>query len=112
MSKASNAIAIGSLSALSALVMAGCAIEEQETVTADCVDTSTRTNGGSYLPVDDRWCDGGSHGGYIYVYGGTYSGGYVRGGTTVRPGNVGISTRSGRVVVRGGFGGRGGGGGG
>lgn len=111
MSKASKAIATGSMTALSALVMAGCAIDE-ETVTADCVDTSTRTADGSYRPVDDRWCDGGSHRGYTYVYGGTYSGGYVRGGTTVRPDNVGITTRSGRVVVRGGFGGRGGGGGG
>lgn len=111
MHKRSASVTIGALSALSALVMTACTAEG-ETVTADYVDTSNRAADGAYQVVDDRYCDGGSHVSYVYVYGGSYSGGYVRGGTTVRPSSVGISTRTGKVIVRGGFGSRGKGGGG
>ncbi|MFG3438364.1 hypothetical protein ACGF0J_14065 [Nonomuraea sp. NPDC047897] len=110
--KRSGSVAIGALAALSALVMAGCASTE-ETVTADCVDTTTIAADGSYQTVDDRFCDGGSHASYVYVYGGSYSGGRVHGATTIRPKDVGINTRSGKTIVRSGFGssGKGGGGG-
>ncbi|MEU7911356.1 hypothetical protein [Microbispora bryophytorum] len=115
--KSSDEIALGALGVLAAVVIGAVVVatdsdEEDQAVTADCVDTSTIADDGSYQAVDDRFCDGGSHASYVYVYGGNYSGGRVRGGSTTRPGNVGINTRSGRVVVRGGFGGRAGGGGG
>lgn len=110
MRKRSSSVTVGALSALSALVMTACT-SKGETVTADCVDTTSIADS-AYRVVDDRFCDGGSHSAFVYVYGGSYSGGYVRGGTTLRPSNVGITTRSGKVIVRGGFGsgGRGGGG--
>ncbi|GAA5046355.1 hypothetical protein HNP84_010293 [Thermocatellispora tengchongensis] len=113
----SDAVFVGSVATVSALVIGAAVVaainnDEQETITADCVDTSSVAPDGSYQPVDDRFCDGGSHSGYVWVYGGSSSGGRIRGGSTIRPGDVGITSRSGRVIVRGGFGGRGSGGGG
>ncbi|MEV0379769.1 hypothetical protein [Nonomuraea sp. NPDC050643] len=113
----SEAITIGALTAVATLIVGvavavGLADDDEEIVTADCVDTTSIATDGSYRAVDERFCDGGSHVGYTYVYGGSYSGGRVRGATTVRPSNVGISSRSGKVIVRGGFGFNGKGGGG
>ncbi|MFC4114141.1 hypothetical protein [Nonomuraea zeae] len=93
---------------IAALVMTACGAPD---VTADCVDRSKTLSGG-YKAVDDRYCNGGSHATYTWLYGGNYSGGYVRGGTTVRPSDTGIKTRTGTVIQRGGFGSRWSGGGG
>lgn len=106
--KRSKAVHVGALVAVAALVTA-CGLGEE--VTADCVERVTQPDGAHRI-VDDRYCDGGSHGAYVYVYGGDSAGRYVRGGTTVRPGDARITTRSGKVISRGGFGGRGGTGGG
>ncbi|WP_440063833.1 hypothetical protein [Streptosporangium sp. OZ121] len=128
MRKRSNAVTLGALTALSAMVIAGCAIEgevvsadcldaydcavtAEEEVTADCVDIYSLAEDGSYQQFEDRYCEGGSHHGYTYVYGGSSSGGRIHGATSIRPSNVKITSRAGRVIVSGGFGGRGGGGG-
>ncbi|WP_433434545.1 hypothetical protein [Nonomuraea sp. CA-141351] len=93
---------------MSALVLTGCA----DDVTADCVIAGPDGTG-AYQIVDDHYCDGGSHASYFWYYGGTASNGHVRGGTTVRPQNVNITSRSGKYITRGGFGfSKGGGGGG
>lgn len=102
MSKSSRGISLGAMTALSAVVMAGCAND----VTADCVDTRSRD--GAYRVMDDRFCEGNSHSSYRYVYGGSHANGWIRGGTFNKPPDTDITTRSGRVVQRGGFGGRGG----
>ncbi|MEV4563933.1 hypothetical protein AB0K12_09195 [Nonomuraea sp. NPDC049419] len=78
--------------------------------------TSTSSDG-SYQVVDDSYCDddsrssatgghhyGGSHGAYIWYYGGHRVGTRVRGGTTLKPSDVNISSRSGKSIQRGGFG--------
>ncbi|GGK90579.1 hypothetical protein Ppa06_57790 [Planomonospora parontospora subsp. parontospora] len=106
--KSSSVIQVTGLATLSALVLAACTVEE--TVVSDCVETASRAPDGSYRVVDDRYCEGGSHHGYSHYYGGSSAGGRVHSGTTVRPGNVTITTRSGTVISRGGFGGRGTGG--
>ncbi|WP_285775723.1 hypothetical protein [Microtetraspora sp. NBRC 13810] len=71
---------------------------------------------GTYRVVDDEYCDDddgrsyyGSHGAYRWYYGGVHSGGGARvgGGTTLRPSDVNITSRTGKVVQRGGFGGHG-----
>ncbi|WP_432864937.1 hypothetical protein [Microbispora rosea] len=112
--KSSTAIKLGTLGVLSVLVVGFCAAQDDyEEVGADCVDTSTLNPDGSYLVVDDDLCDDdggsgshyyGSHGAYRWYYGGIRNGGRVYHGTTVRPADAHISTRSGRVVQRGGFG--------
>lgn len=110
--KSSTAIKLGTLGVLSALVVGSCAAQNgYEEVDADCVDTSTLSSDGSYLVVDDFYCDDdddgdyyGSHGAYRWYYGGRRVGNRVRSGTTIRPADVRITTRSGRVVQRGGFG--------
>ncbi|MFC4112159.1 hypothetical protein [Nonomuraea zeae] len=75
---------------------------------------------GSYQVVDDAYCDddngsgtsrhyyssGYSRGAYMWYYGGTRSGDRVRGGTTYRPSDVNISSRTGKDIQRGGFGNR------
>lgn len=110
-SKSSTAIKLGTLGVLSMLVVGFCAAQDDyEEVGADCVDTSTRNPDGSYVVVDDDYCDDdgshyyGSHGAYRWYYGGSRVGGRVYNGTTVRPADAQITTRSGRVVQRGGFG--------
>jgi hypothetical protein len=117
-SKASTAIKLGTLGVLSALLVGFCAAQEQdryEEVGADCVDMSSRQPDESYAVVDDDYCDEdhyhGSHGAYRWYYGGTRNGGRVSYGTTVKPADAQITTRSGRVVQRGGFGFHSGGGG-
>ncbi|MEU7912083.1 hypothetical protein [Microbispora bryophytorum] len=118
--KSSTVIKLGTLGVLSVLVVGFCAAQDDyEEVGADCVDTSTLNPDGSYVVVDDDHCDDdggsshyyGSHGAYRWYYGGTRNGGRVYRGTTVRPADTQITTRSGRVVQRGGFGFHSGGGG-
>lgn len=103
--KRSNTVTVGALATLSAMVMAGCTGED---VTADCVVQSVN---GDKVIVNDDYCgngqSSGGHGAYYYVYGGNSSGGKSIGGTTVRPADTNISTRTGTVISRGGFGGRG-----
>ncbi|MER6948150.1 hypothetical protein ABT294_29365 [Nonomuraea sp. NPDC000554] len=111
---ASKVVVLTGVGIVSLLVVGPCAAHEE--VGADCVDlASSRLLDGSYLVVDDDNCDdpryGGSHGAYDWYYGGTRIGPRVARGTAVRPADVMIVSRSGTVIQRGGFGGRGSGGG-
>ncbi|WP_342774964.1 hypothetical protein, partial [Nonomuraea longispora] len=116
---ASKAVPLTILGVLSVMLVGYCAAvqDDDEEVTADCV---MQLDDGSYQIVDDDHCDdddggthyyGGSRGAYLWYYGGTRVGNRVRGGTTYRPSNVDINTRSGKSIQRGGFGSRWGGGG-
>ncbi|MEZ0076612.1 hypothetical protein [Planotetraspora sp. GP83] len=115
--KSSTAIKLGTLGVLSTLVVGFCAAQDNyEEVGADCVDMSSRRPDGSYTVVDDDFCDDdhhyhGSRGAYGWYYGGSHSGGRVSRGSTIRPADTEITTRSGRVIQRGGFGFHSGGGG-
>ncbi|RCG25448.1 hypothetical protein DQ384_31815 [Sphaerisporangium album] len=115
-----SAITLGTMGVLSTLFVGFCAAQDAYAprVAADCVDLDSRQPDGSYLGVNDRYCDDdggssgssgyrGSHGAYGWYYGGVWQAGRIRGGTTIRPSNAHISTRSGSVIQRGGFGGRG-----
>lgn len=120
--KSSTAIKLGTLGVLSVLIVGACATaNDYEEVDADCVDTTTYDADASYVVVDDYYCDDdddgggssnysgsngytGSHGAYRWYYGGNRVGNRVRNGTTIRPARAHITTRSGRVVQRGGFG--------
>ncbi|MFI6909697.1 hypothetical protein ACIBKY_51140 [Nonomuraea sp. NPDC050394] len=104
--RSTGVIALGAVGAVAAVV--ALATQEHEVV-ADCVRAVQQPDG-SYAVVDDQFCEGGSHHGYVYVYGGNSSGGYVRGATSVRPADTTIVTRSGKTITRSGFGGRGSGG--
>ncbi|MEU8270259.1 hypothetical protein AB0B89_24275 [Sphaerisporangium sp. NPDC049002] len=115
----SSAIVLGTMGLLSTLVIGFCAAQgtSADQVTADCVDLGSRQPDGSYQVVDDDRCDDdhggsyhGSHGAYGWYYGGSRAAGRVLRGTTVRPSDAHISARSGTVIQRGGFGGRGSGG--
>jgi hypothetical protein len=109
--KASKAIPLTILGVLSVMLVGYCAVtQDDDDVTADCVQQLTD---GTYEVVDDDNCDddngrttfyGGSHGAYLWYYGGTRIGNRLRGGTTVRPSNVNISSRTGKSIQRGGFG--------
>ncbi|GII87141.1 hypothetical protein Ssi03_51310 [Sphaerisporangium siamense] len=113
---ASTAITLGTMGVLSTLLVGFCAAQDTfaKRTTADCVDLADRQPDGTYRTVDDDLCDDdghsggyhGSHGAYGWYYGGTARAGRVGGGTTVRPANARIDTRSGTVLQRGGFGGR------
>jgi hypothetical protein len=82
------------------------------------VSTSQPPADGTYQVVDDDYCDGGSNstghyyssggsrGAYLWYYGGTRYGNRVSGGTTYRPSDVNISSRTGKEIQRGGFGNR------
>ncbi|WP_174552417.1 hypothetical protein [Microtetraspora niveoalba] len=114
----STAVKLGAIGVLSALVVGFCAAQDRyEEVGADCVDMSSQNPDGSYVVVDDDYCDEGSghyrgsHGAYGWYYGGNRVGNRVRQGTTLKPADAQITTRSGRVVQRGGFGFHSGGGG-
>ncbi|MDA2808852.1 hypothetical protein [Nocardiopsis suaedae] len=110
--KSSATVFVSALSALS-LAVAGCG--SPDTVTARCVDKDRRSDG-SYRVVDEDRCDddsssssgGARTGGYFFYYGGTAGSGRVSGGTTTRPSDARVVTESGRVIQRGGMGGRGG----
>ncbi|GAA0364262.1 hypothetical protein GCM10009530_12450 [Microbispora corallina] len=116
-SKSSTAIKLGTLGVLSTLVVGFCAAQNRyDEVGADCVDLSNRQPDGSYPVVPDDYCDDdhhyhGSHGAYGWYYGGTRTGGRVWRGTTVKPADAHITSRTGRVIQRGGFGFHSGGGG-
>jgi hypothetical protein len=105
--KSSRDITLAAVGTVAALVLAACSAPD---VTADCVQRQPVGDG--YKVVDDRYCNGGSHSTYMWYYGGNYSSGYVRGGSAVRPADVGITTRTGTTIQRGGFGSGGSGGGG
>ncbi len=108
--KSSTVVKLGAVGVLSILVVGFCAAQRTQKVNADCVDTSRPLPDGSYAVVDDDHCDDssyryhGSHGAYRWYYGGSRNGGRVRGGTTAKPADAQITTRSGRVIQRGGFG--------
>ncbi|MFI6296780.1 hypothetical protein ACIBEJ_34685 [Nonomuraea sp. NPDC050790] len=99
--KASKTIVVATALVALSLSLAACG-DDSESVTADCV---VKQADGSHKAVDDDLCDrSGGHGSsFVWIYGGTSSGGYIRGGTTTRPANTNISTRSGKTIV-GGFG--------
>jgi hypothetical protein len=90
------------------------ATQNDDEVTADCVDMNNQFDDGSYQVVDEDLCDedddgnshyyGGSRGAYLWYYGGTRIGSRVRAGTSYRPSDVGIKSRAGREIQRGGFG--------
>ncbi|GII91804.1 hypothetical protein [Sinosporangium siamense] len=117
--KASIAVAVTGVSVIS-LVIVGFATadDEEREVNADCVDWDDYNPDGSYLVVDDDHCeddDGNTYirtyGSYYWYYGGRHVNGRVMSGSTVKPSDVRIVSRSGTVIQRGGFGGRGSGGG-
>jgi hypothetical protein len=105
----SGMVRLSAVSLLS-LSLVGCSSRSQ---TAYCVDGWAPV-GSSYRVVPDYFCDnGGSYGRYYWYYGGRYrSGGYVSGGSTVRPRRgTRIVSHGGRVISggshgtsRGGFG--------
>ncbi|MDH2424841.1 hypothetical protein [Sphaerisporangium sp. TRM90804] len=109
MPKASGAVTLLALGALSIAMVTACSDDEPQ-VTADC---AVKQADGSYKAVDDRHCNsggGGSSGGgaFIWMYGSTRAAdGRLTGGTITRPAAGNIATRSG-TVIRGGFGGHGG----
>ncbi|MBB2913237.1 hypothetical protein FHS43_004535 [Streptosporangium becharense] len=120
--KASTVITLTSMGVVTLLLVGYCAAQgDYEEVGAECVDLSSPQPDGTYLIVDEDYCDddhgsghssghgyySGSRGAYGWYYGGTRSGNHVRSGTTVRPSDVKIVTGKGTVIQRGGFGGRG-----
>ena len=97
----SRAVKVGMVGSLS-LTLVACS----STTTADCVDSRARSGAG-YRVVPDYSCDrGGSFGRYFWYYGGRRSGGFVAGGSTIRPKGATVKSRSGKTLSRGGFGGR------
>ncbi len=93
----SGAVRLSAVSLLS-LSLVGCSSRSE---TAYCVDGWAPV-GSSYRVVPDYFCDnGGSYGRYYWYYGGSYSSGYVRHGTTIRPRGTRIVSRGGRVISRG-----------
>src|SRR5688572_2592051 len=92
----SRSVSIAAVGVLS-LALAACT-DEGQVVTADCVVTEAD---GTYRPVDDDVCDndGGSHGSAIWLYGGSLSNGRITGGSSVKPPQSNINTRSGTVVT-------------
>ncbi|GAA1007203.1 hypothetical protein Aple_017400 [Acrocarpospora pleiomorpha] len=104
----STAIKLGAIGVLSTLVVGFCAAQDSyDEVDADCVDMSNPLPDGSYPLVDDDFCDDDyrrSHAAYGWYYGGVLVGRHVRGGTTLRPAGAQITSRTGKVVQRGGFG--------
>ncbi|MEU8318021.1 hypothetical protein AB0C33_06580 [Nonomuraea sp. NPDC048881] len=114
--KSSKAVPLTILGVLSVMLVGYCAAtQDDDDVTADCV---VQLEDGTYEVVDDDYCDddggsgggGGSHyyagsrGAYMWYYGGRRVGNRMQGGTTYRPSDVNISSRSGKSIQRGGFG--------
>ncbi|MDA0632428.1 hypothetical protein OUY22_03300 [Nonomuraea sp. MCN248] len=114
--KSSNVVTLTVIGVVSVMVVGYCAAASRsEEVTADCVDTSQRADDGTYVVVDESFCDDDDRGGgtylysgsraaYHWYYGGTRVGDRVRGGTTLRPSDASITSRDGRTIQRGGFG--------
>jgi hypothetical protein len=110
--KSSKVIPLVVLGVLSVMVVGYCAAQDgDDDVVADCV---VQLQDGAYEVVDDDYCDddgnavhyyGGARGAYLWYYGGRRVGNRVEGGTTLRPSDVNISSRSGKSIQRGGFGG-------
>lgn len=110
--KSSKIVTLSVVGVVSLMVVGFCAAQNNyEEVGADCVDLDTRNPDGSYVVVDDDYCEEhryhGSTGAYGWYYAGTRLGTRVVQGTTVRPSNAQITSRTGYVIQRGGFGGRG-----
>lgn len=100
--KRSRAIVLAFVPVLSAMITV-CNTESGEVV-ANCVIE----NDGEYLIVNEDYCSGQSGSDGFYYYGGyTNNNRSMSGGTTVRPKKSYITTPSGRVIQRGGFGGQG-----
>lgn len=100
----SQAVRIGMLGALS-LTLVACSTRS---TTAYCADRDNALVSG-YRVVPDSYCDGGgsgTYGRYFWYYGGHYRGGYITGGSTVRPKGYKIKSVHGKSLSRGGFGGR------
>ncbi|MEW9553187.1 hypothetical protein [Nonomuraea sp. NPDC050783] len=103
------------LGVLSVMLVGYCAATaDDDDVTADCV---VQLDDGTYQVVDDDYCDddgngsghsthyyGGSRGAYMWYYGGRRVGNKIQGGTTIRPSNTDVTSRSGKSIQRGGFG--------
>lgn len=100
--KRSRAVKLSLIAVLSPWLAACNSTEE---VHADCV---IKAENGEWVKVDDNYCEGhpGTHSSYVYIYNGTTYNGRVTGGTTVRPRGMQITTGSGKVIQRGGFGGK------
>ena len=112
---ASKVVKLGTVTALSALVVGFCVAQNRpREIVADCVDLTDIDDSFRYRVVDDRYCDDdddGSHYSspryaYRWYYGGRRVGDRVGDGTTIRPADATIHTRTGRTIQRGGFGGR------
>ncbi|SDL86327.1 hypothetical protein SAMN05421874_13115 [Nonomuraea maritima] len=105
--KSSKVVPLVVIGVLSVMVVGYCAATTDDDVTADCV---IQREDGTYEVVDDDYCDdghayyGGSRGAYMWYYGGRMVGNRMQGGTTLRPTDVNISSRSGKSIQRGGFG--------
>ncbi|SHN47429.1 hypothetical protein SAMN05443668_12375 [Cryptosporangium aurantiacum] len=104
-------VRLGMIGALSLTVAAcGSDADDDDEVTAYCVNQNTYQSDGSYQVIDDDYCDDdgyhGSHGGYFWYYGGAYKGSRIYKGTTVKPKGAHITTTSGKTLQRGGFGSR------
>jgi hypothetical protein len=115
---ASTLVTLSVMGVVSVMIVGFCSAQSDDgdEVTADCVDLDSADAGGSYTVVDEDHCDDdrhyvGSHGAYSWYYGGIRNGVRIGSGTTVRPSDTHIVSRSGSVIQRGGFGGRGVGGG-
>ncbi|MEV5407411.1 hypothetical protein AB0K60_01030 [Thermopolyspora sp. NPDC052614] len=114
--RASKVVKLGTITALSVLVVGFCAAQNSaEEVAADCVDWTNTDASGQYLVVSDFYCDddddddddfSSSRVAYRWYYGGRRVGDRVTGGTTIRPSDAHITSRNGHVIQRGGFGGR------
>lgn len=108
----SRAVRLGALGALSLTLTACGSGSDPEEVQAYCVEQQSLQPDGSYQVVDDDLCDdddgirSGHAGGYYWYYGGRRAGTLIKGGTTARPKGAQITTAKGKVLQRGGFGGR------
>ncbi|MBB6349468.1 hypothetical protein ACWGH8_39695 [Nonomuraea muscovyensis] len=111
--KSSKVITLTVIGVVSLMVVGFCSAVQEDEVAADCVNMEEQLPDGSYEVVDDDYCDDdngtttyyrGSHGAYHWYYGGNRVGTRVRSGTTFRPSDVEINSRSGKTIQRGGFG--------
>lgn len=115
----SGAIPISAVVGVSIAVAVGCcglvSCSPEEDTVADCVEGGSDNGDGLRVVDDDNCNDGyrsGGYGGYYWYYGGDKRGNRVSKGTSVRPKDVDITSRDGKTIQSGGFGGRFSGGGG
>ncbi|MFI7440364.1 hypothetical protein [Nonomuraea indica] len=111
--KSSKIITLSVIGVVSLMVVGFCSAVQDDEVEADCVNLEMQLPDGTYEVVDDEYCDDdgghtafyrGSHGAYTWYYGGNRVGTRVGKGTTLRPSDVEINSRSGKSIQRGGFG--------